>query len=173
MMYRAKVDIQDFKYILNHLRKEDKKEVKMVFGKHWKKKCFENLLHSNFEVLVGKTKKDNIPVLMAGAWSVNVNNSSVAIVWLLSTPEIEKHQICFLREFKKELEKYDEKFSVTFNYLSKTNKLAKSWLKWGGYRFPADIKKNKTFLDKYFLNTTIQDGFEVFYRERVIKGLGE
>lgn len=172
-MYRAEASADDFKYILNHLRNEDKKEVKMVYGKHWKKNCFKNLLNKDYDILLAKTKQGNIPVLMAGAWNVDKNNPSVAIVWMLSTPDIEKHQICFLREFKKELEKYDERFSITFNYLSKTNKLAKAWLKWGGYRFPAEVKKNKTFLDKYFLNAPVQDGFEVFYRERPIKGLGE
>lgn len=171
-MYRAEKNLRDIKYILNRLRKEDKEEVKAVFGKHWKKKSIENLIHTDFQILLGKIKNGNIPVLMGGAWAVDKNNPAVAIVWMLSTPEIEKHQISFLRELKKEMKYYDEKFAITFNHIYKSNTLAKRWLKWVGYRFPNE-EKRLTHLDKAFLSVKVPDGFEIFYRERPVKGLGE
>ena len=171
-MYRAEKNLRDFKYILNRLRKEDKEEIKAVFGKHWKKKSIENLIHTDFQILLGKTKNGNIPVLMGGAWAVDKNNPAVATVWMLSTPEIEKHQNSFLKELKKEIKYYDEKFAITFNHIYKSNTLAKRWLKWVGYRFPNE-EKRLTHLDKAFLSVKVPDGFEIFYRERPVKGLGE
>ena len=171
-MYRAKKNLKDFKYILNRLRSEDKEEVKAVFGKSWKRKTIENLMHTDFQILLGKTKNENIPVLMGGAWAVDKNNPSIATVLMLSTPEIKKHQVSFLRELKKEILYYDEKFAITFNHIYKANTLAKRWLKWAGYRFPNDEKK-LTHLDKVFLSVKVPDGFEIFYRERPVKGLGE
>lgn len=171
-MYRAQKNIKDFKYILNHLRKEDKEEVKAIFGKHWKRETIKNLMHTDFQILLGKTKKGNIPVLMGGAWAVDKDKPSIATVWMLSTPEIEKHQVAFLRELRKEVANYDKSFAITYNHIYKSNILAKKWLKWAGYRFPNE-EKVLTPLDRFFLSIEIPEGFEIFYRERQVKGLGE
>lgn len=75
---------------------------------------------------MGKTKEKDIPVLICGAWNIDKNNPAIAIVWMLSTSEIEKHQISFLKELKKEIAYYDEKFAITFNHIYKSNILAKN-----------------------------------------------
>lgn len=171
-MYRAKFNLNDIKYILDNLRKEDKIEVKEARGRYWKKEILESLKNTNYPVLLGKTKEKDIPVLICGAWNIDKNNPAIAIVWMLSTSEIEKHQISFLKELKKEIAYYDEKFAITFNHIYKSNILAKKWLKWVGYRFPNEEKK-LTHLDRAFLSINVPEGFEVFYRERPVKGLGE
>lgn len=171
-MYRAKYNVKDCIYILKHLRKEDKIEAKQAFGKHYIRETLKNIENANSDVLLGKTKDGDRPVLICDAWAPDKNNPSVAIVWMLSTPEIEKHQIRFLREAKKEIAKYDERFAITFNYIFEENIKAKNWLKWLGYRFPKD-EEHLTLLDKAFLQNEIPEKFEVFYRERKVKGLGE
>lgn len=175
MIYRAKPDIEAVKYILNHLRKEDEIECRTTLGCRWKKKTLENILNADFNILLGKTKQGDIPVVMGGAWAVNPNYPALATVWMLSTNEIEKHQIGFFRELKKEFQNFDKKYALTFNRLYKTNYLAKSWLKKLGFRFPSEINKNvQSSMDKAFLlNIEIPKDFEIFYRERKVKGLGE
>lgn len=173
-MYRAKtITNDDILFVLDNLREEDRIECQLSRGVNYKKLILDDFMRfspSDF-ILLAKTKNEDIPVLIAGACSLD-NQEQIGSVFLLSTPEIEKHQICFLREMKKELEKYDEKFSFLFNKIYKTNKLAKNWLKWAGFIFPQEqLKPN--FIDKEFLKLEIPKDFEFFYRERKIKGLGE
>ena len=172
-MYRCEnYTTDDIEYILDNLREEDKLEAIQNKGENFKEVIIDEIQKKKKKkILVGKTKKDDIPVLLGGCWELK-ENPTIGIVWLLSTQEIEKHQICFLREMRKELEKYDEKYGITFNYLHKTNLLAKKWLKWAGYRFPQNRRK-QNFLDKYFLSAQIPKDYEIFYRERKIIGLGE
>lgn len=170
-MYRAKdIDIFDFEYILDNLREEDKIEAIQAKGENFKEVIIDEIVSGDQEVVVARTKENNTPVLMGGCWPIK-ENPAIGIVWLLSTPEIKKHQVCFLREIRKDFERYDKQFGLTFNYLYNKNFLAKRWLKWLGYRFPSEIEK-KNFLDKGMLNTDIPKDFEIFYRERKIKGLG-
>ena len=169
-MYRAEFNIKDCEYILDNLREEDRLEVETARGKNWKTEILKDLENSKIPFLLGKTKKENIPVLICGAWCTDINNPAVGIVWLLSTPEIEKHQITFLREMKKEIKKYDEQFGILYNQIYKSNNLAKRWLKWVGFRFPSEEKK-LTVLDRIFLSSKPPKDFEVFYRERPTNGL--
>lgn len=172
-MYRCEnYTTEDIKYILDNLREEDKLEAIENKGENFKEVIIDEIQkNKNQKILVGKTKKDDIPVLMYGCWELK-ENPAVGIIWMLSTPEIEKHQKCFLREMKKELKKVDEKYGLTLNQLYKENYIAKNWLKWVGFRFPAE-EKIKTFLDKEFLKANVPENFEIFYRERNVKGLGE
>lgn len=172
-MYRTdKIIDTELLYILDNLREEDKIECEVLRGPDWKDKLFNDLISSSSKFLLAKTKKDDTPVLIAGAWPTDKNTPQIACVWLLSTPEIENHKICFLKEMKKEIQKYDEKFSLLYNQIYVKNKLAKSWLKWAGFRFPKSEKKLK-LLDKEFLKIETPENFEMFYRERPVKGLGE
>ncbi len=172
-MYIAdNINSNDILFVLDNLRNEDKIEAFNTLGPDWKNITFNRLINSKQPFILAKTKKDDIPVLVAGAWCESEINNSVACIFMLSTPEIKNHQIAFLKEFKKELEKYDEKFALLYNFLYKENLSAKNWLNWAGFIFPAN-KKYKNLLDKAFLLLPCNQDFEVFYRERKIKGLGE
>ena len=171
-MHRTEIDFESVEYVLDNLREEDKIECINSRGINYKDSILNDLKNTKNKFLLAKTKKDNIPVLIAGAWAKDNVNTSVGIVWLLSTKEIEKHQISFLKEMKKEIEEYDKEFAILFNEIYKSNHLAKKWLKWVGFRFPKSETK-KTFLDKAFLSIETEKDFEIFYRERKVKGLGE
>ena len=116
-MYRAEVNIEDCRYVLDNLREEDKAEVLATRGENWKEDILNDLSNTPYPFLLAKTKQDDIPVLICGAWSTDINNPSVGIVWLLATPEIEKHQISFLKEMRKEINKYDEQFGILYNQI--------------------------------------------------------
>ena len=172
-MYRCEnYTTDDIEYILDNLRKEDRLEVIQNKGENYKEIILDEISkNKDKEILVAKTKNDNTPVLIHGCWGL-YENPSIGIIWMLSTPEIVNHQKCFLREMKKELKKIDEKFGLTLNQLYKENYIAKNWLKWVGFRFPAE-EKIKNLIDKEFLKANIHENFEIFYRERNVKGLGE
>lgn len=169
-MYRVKdIDIKDCEYILDNLRKEDVEEVSTTLGKDWKNLTIK-ALQSGLPFNLVKTQKDDRPVLMYGAWPIYKENQSIAVVWLLSTPEIKEHQIKFLREIKNDLKIYDDKYGILYNMIYSKNRLAKRWLKKSGFRFPKDEKK-KIPLDLLFSKMNTPENFEVFYREREIVGL--
>jgi|GEM_PF-3528346 len=98
-MYRALKNEKDVKYILDNLRKEDKNEAIAVYGADYKAQILNNIMKTEFYVLLGKTKdsgfaqgrlsgktcqgfesetdclsrkqiQDGIPVCMGGIWGV-------------------------------------------------------------------------------------------------------
>lgn len=162
-MYRADKNLKDIEYILDNVRKEDLIELQTIWGEEWREKTIENIINTDFNILLGKTKNKDIPVVMGGFWQVPTDEKGVGCAWMLSTDEIKNHSICLLRELKKELNKADETFWMTYNFIYKENFLAKKWLKWLGYKF--DIPKPE--------GVEVPENFEFFYRIRPVKGLGE
>lgn len=172
-MYRVNhIDKNDVQNLLCDLRTEDKIECRISKGRKWKRKIVQELLSSDSPFLLAKTKKENIPVLIAGAWQISKKYPYIGCVWMLSTPEIKKHKITFIKEMKKEIAHYDEQFAILYNKIYTKNHLAKNWLKAVGFRFPNKETK-LTQLDKAFLSIKVPKDFEIFYRERPVKGLGE
>lgn len=161
MMYRKKKNEKDVRYILDHLREYDLKEVMTVHGENWKEIVFEDVMKSDFDVLMGINPDGDVPVCMGGAWHLEKDDEGVGVVWLLCTEDISNHPITLLRELKKEFKKYDEKFWFLYNFMLSEDEQAKGWLKWLGFDFSVPRPKG--------LN--IPKGLEFFYRIRKPKGL--
>ena len=159
MIYRISNNSEDLHYILTHLRKEDEAELKAYYGKNWKLKTFLEHKHLN-NLIIGK---DRNPVLIAGICQRKEDPEGIGTVMLLSTDEIKNYKIKLLREIKKEIEKADEKFWFLYNFIYKDNLEAKKWLEWLGFKFDKSIPEN----------IKLPEGFELFYRIRPVKGLGE
>ncbi|MBQ8476101.1 DUF2833 domain-containing protein [bacterium] len=158
-MQRKQKNARDVKYILKHLRAIDIEEIKAIHGENWFNIVYKSIMETDFEVLIGK--KGNKPVCMGGAWAIDKNTKDVGVVWFLTTPEIQKHKVQILREFKKEIKKYDKKYWLLYNFIHEKNYSAKSWLKWLGFKF----ENPKPFGIK------MPEGFEFFYRVKIIEGL--
>lgn len=162
-MFRSNKNENDVNYILDNLMEEDLAELKALFGEDWKQKTLDRIMGTNFYVMLGKTKNKGVPVCMGGIEQAEDDVEGVGCAWFLCTNEIKKHAICILRELKAEIEKADEKFWLTYNFIHKGHNFAKRWLKWLGYKFDkTDVK-----------GLDIPEGFELFYRIRPVKGLGE
>ncbi len=161
MMYRKEKNEKDVLYILEHLRAEDLEEVKAVHGELWKEKVFNDIMKTDFDVLMGINKDGDIPVCMGGAWHIERDPKGIGVVWMLCTDDIVNHKICLLRELKKEFQKYDKNFWYLYNFIYSKNEFSKQWLKWIGFKFdnPKPAGMN------------IPEGFEFFYRVKNIKGL--
>ena len=155
-MYRTIPTLDDVEYILDNLREEDLIEATETHKENWRQEIINELLKHQNEYIIAKSKKDKKPVLMAGAFNQDKTMPYSAVVWMLSTPEIAKHQKTFIKEMKKEIEKYDEKYSLLCNRIYKSNHIAKKWLKLVGFKF---------------INDNENKDFQIFYRIRPTKGL--
>lgn len=161
MLYRKAKNEKDVLYILDNLRQEDLEEVIAIHGENFKEKVFEQIMKTDFEILMGINSDNDIPVCMGGAWHLEQDEDGVGVVWMLCTDEIVNHKITLIRELKKEFKKYDEKFWFLYNFIYKKNFFAKNWLKWMGFKF--DLAK--------FSALNLPDDFEFFYRIKEKKGL--
>lgn len=157
MLRRKDKTEKDVKYILDNLREDDIKECFASHGENWKEIEFNEIMSSDSYIVIGIDKND-LPVCMGGICEKQNNEG---VVWFLSTDEIKKHKISMLKELKKEFEKFDENFSITYNFIYKNNFIAKNWLKWIGFKF--DIP--------HPVGMNVPEGFEFFYRIRQRKGL--
>lgn len=160
-MYRKAKNEKDVLYILEHLRVDDLEEVKAVHGDKWKENVFNDIMKTDFDVLMGVTRDGDIPVCMGGAWHLDKDAPGVGVVWMLCTAEIVNHKICLLKELKKEFKKYDKDFWFLYNFIYFKNDFAKNWLSWIGFKFdnpkPHGMK--------------IPKEFDFFYRIRKRRGL--
>lgn len=163
MMYRKQKNEKDVKYILEHLRECDRKEVQSIHGEEWENKVLEDIMKSDFDVLMGINVDGDVPVCMGGVWHLETDEPGVGVVWMLCTDDVSNHPITLLRELKKEFKKYDEEYWLLYNFMLSEDTQAKGWLKWVGFDFsmPHPIE----------LKNVIPKGFEFFYRIRKPKGL--
>lgn len=158
-MYRKEKNEKDVRYILEHLRDEDRHEAIFQKGENYIEECLKDIMGNDDYFVLGCKKSDDTPVCMGGC--ARTTEEGVGAVWLLSTPEIIDYQMCLLRNIKVELEKIDEDFWMTFNILFKENQLAKKWLTKFGFNFN----------NPHPVGLNIPNDFEFFYRTRKVRGL--
>lgn len=77
---------------------------------------------------------DDTPFAMGGFGSPP-GAEDVAIVWLLSTPDIHKVRIPFLRTSRRWVEAAQDEFRVLTNIVDARNTLHVKWLRWLGFTF--------------------------------------
>lgn len=160
-MYEKEKNEKDILYILEHLRPADEHEARVQKGENFKEIILNEIMNINTRTWLGCKKSDDTPVCVGGYTDTQENG--VGVVWLLSTPEIEKNKHCLFRHVIKAFKEIDNKYWFTCNILYSENKFAKQWLRKIGYKFN-NLKPD---------GLDIPDGFEFFYRVRETKGLGE
>lgn len=79
------------------------------------------------------------PIFIIG---VIPQEKNVGMIWLLSSPEIEKISITFLRNCKGVLDLLNNTFPILYNYVDARNTVHIKWLKWLGFQF---IKVHENF----------------------------
>ena len=85
MMYRKQKNEKDVKYILEHLRECDRKEVQSIHGDEWENKVFEDIMKSDFDVLMGINVDGDVPVCMGGVLHLETDEPGVGVVWMFFT----------------------------------------------------------------------------------------
>ena len=158
-MYRKEKNKKDILYILNNLREEDKQEALIQKGDNYVYEIAQDILNNDGSFVLGCSKADNMPVVMGGCCATQ--EEGVGVVWMLATPEVEKHQFCLLKNIKELMSDFDRDYWLTYNLIFSKNFLAKRWLKKLGYSF--NLAKP--------VGANIPKDFEFFYRIRKARGL--
>lgn len=154
-MIKETNNISDIKYILDNLREEDRKEVFSQLGSKWKEKLITYFSNKTVKVLYGLNyEKKKIPIAMGGFSELSEKDPLIACVWLLSTDFVLKNKRLFFTEIQKQLKMAENKYSIMYNFIYKSNYTAKGWLKKFGFKFDNPYPK--------YLQ--IKDGFEFFYK---------
>ena len=147
----------DYEYIfvLNNLRDEDKIELYALFGSKWYQQTIDNLKNKSFLVFYGKDFENNsVPIAIGGFHSINKGYPKIACVWLLTTIYIYKNKLSFFKMLKSQFKKNNKKYQIMYNFIYKSNYMAKSWLKKFGFKF--DNPKPK--------NIQLPTNYEFFYK---------
>lgn len=139
----------DIKKITENMRQSDVEELKP-----FKLKPYEALLFSFvdstecFTVLL-----NDVPVAMFGVCDKELPHGW-GNVWLLGTPELEKIPHNFVRQGKKYIRKFLQKYDILFNLTSSENLLYIRWLILTGFKFSKhEIPVNKKMNYKQFYIT--------------------
>ena len=132
-MYRKEKNEKDVRYILEHLREEDRHEAIIQKGENYIEECLKDIMNNDNYFVLGCKKSDDTPVCMGGC--AKTSEEGIGIVWLLSTPEVVNYQMCLLRNLKKDIRLLNQEYWMLFNMLYSENELAKKWLTKFGFVF--------------------------------------
>lgn len=156
-MYRKEKNEKDVRYILEHLREEDRHEAIIQKGENYIEECLKDIMNNDNYFVLGCKKSDDTPVCMGGC--AKTSEEGIGIVWLLSTPEVVNYQMCLLRNLKKDIRLLNQEYWMLFNMLYSENELAKKWLTKFGFVFDNPFSLN------------LPKNFEFFYKVRKTRGL--
>ena len=143
------------KFILNHIREEDKEELRAMFGEGWYKETIKTLQNNDFLVMYGfDEQKNEIPIAIGGFYDFNQPELNIASVWILSSHYIYRNKKLFFKDIKEKLRETGDKYKIMYNYIYKRNFSAKKWLKKLGFSFDNPNPEG----------LTVKEGFEFFYK---------
>lgn len=136
--------------ILNNIRDEDFEELFALFGDNWKEISKNNILNTDFKVLLIK----NCAIAMGGISNIDKSDKNCAIVWLLTRKNIKKYSYELMKALRCEILNSKNKYKFLYNKIYYKNFEAKNWLLKLGFKF--DNTKPK--------HLEIPDNFEFFYK---------
>lgn len=85
------------------------------------------------------TDSEGTPIFMFGVIPLETD-PSVGCIWLLSSDEIEKHQVEFLRRCRPFVDHLMKNYRVIGNFTDCRNKLHHRWLRWCGFKFYGTVQ---------------------------------
>ncbi len=83
---------------------------------------------------------DNKVACMFGV--VSSRNTKIGTIWMLGSPELEKHWGYFTKRTKKWVDFLLADYQYVHNVISKENEISIKWLKWLGFSFKSVAKNN-------------------------------
>jgi hypothetical protein len=125
-----KTTIEDVEVLIERIRLADKREIE----------CATGLPHYESIIKACETCDEVWSAFVDGdliaVFGMNVISyvTGSAIPWFISTHEIEKHQIVFLKFCRPVFKKMCSNLNSLVNYVDDRNDLAKNWLKWLGFK---------------------------------------
>lgn len=82
---------------------------------------------------------DGLNVALAG---ITPLDNDTAIIWMLATHELEKHQMEFLKHTRTFIDEIAGSYQLLFNWVYAKNEVHIKWLRWCGFTF---INKHEVF----------------------------
>lgn len=135
-MIKKMTDENEIFFVLDNLRKEDKEELQALYGDNWYSSTLVDIKDKEVLVLYGNVeKKNNVPIAIGGFSTLFEESTEIACVWMLASKYIRKNGVLFLKELKNQIEIAEKKYKIMYNFIYKSNKSAKKWLKKVGFKF--------------------------------------
>lgn len=118
---------EDIKYLAPRLRQADKDEIKALVNMSAEDALMATFKTCEFPLVV----VDHQPVAIFG---VNPTKD-VGWIWLMATPDLQKVGFPFLKECRKVVQMFNDKYPLLANFVDTRNELHLKWLKWCGFTF--------------------------------------
>ena len=141
MLYSIPATREIISYVLENLRQEDKKEMVIEFGNHWKEIIFCRAVQSEIYGIVDEKEK------ILGFFGIKGINEKYAQVCLLSTDDLSKQGFIFLKKAKRIVAEWNKRYSTLYNFVYKENKQAIKWLRWLGFTL-SEIDNDRMYFYK-------------------------
>lgn len=121
---------EDIAYVAARMREADVQDVWAAGHK----KPYDALAFSVARSLEAKTGAvDGRPICIFGVGPITLL-SDMGVPWLLSTDEMPRHALKFLKESKLCVRDWRKRYSVLANMVDCRNRIAIKWLKWLGFQ---------------------------------------
>ena len=156
-MLKKNIDKNEIIFILNNLRDEDECELLALWGEDWRNKALSSFEGEEVLILYGKDNYCNfVPIAMGGFCELFEKDSKIACVWMLTTKFIKYNKLLLSKNLKQQINNASEKYDIMYNYIYKSKKKKKNWLRKMGFKFdnprPEKLKIAKDFEFFYKLN---------------------
>lgn len=124
--YTDKACFADAYHVLDNLRPEDRRELE-VSGETAESVVLETMCNEHIVSNVFYSPSTNLPMGLFGV-------SEDGRIWLISTPELPKHSIRFLKDSRKWIEEFHKDHEVLWNWVDARQTVHLKWLiKWLGF----------------------------------------
>lgn len=140
---KNKKNLEEF---LKNIRKEDKEELEIFYGKNYKKDFIDVCMNKKYETYFLADKNLN-PVAIGGVVQ-HKSNLKLGQIWLLTTDKVRENKFFLFKYVKNKIKKFKTKFDVLFNYIYKSNFKILLWLNL--FDFESVELKNKDFKFFYY-----------------------
>jgi hypothetical protein len=130
-------ELDDVKYVAEHLSKEDQDELYASLGM-----SNYSALSWSFAVSVECNSIIMPDGTVGGIFGVSSPHKGTGCPWLMGTDRIPEISMTFLKQSKKWVEEQNKKYPLLMNYVDVRNQRAIEWLKFLGFTFIKRVEKH-------------------------------
>lgn len=129
------VEATDIKYVADHMREDDKREVLASYGGGPLNALVKSVAASDYPLVA---RKGDVPVALIGCVSSGLL-STTGKPWLLGTDQVAKHAKSLCSLSREHINIWLDRYELLENYVDSRNHLHIKWLKHMGFEFGETI----------------------------------